>query len=114
MRTTLVGVILLTSACTAIGAGNDELRARVTPRPAALAATTWTPTVTLTKSAALSLTIRRGSERRTFMPRATKPSTYRVRVTFPSDGHWRWTLTTRGRTLARGAIRVGARFSLPY
>jgi sugar lactone lactonase YvrE len=114
MRTTSVVLTLLAAACTTVGATTDTVRARVLPRPASLTTTVWTPTVTLTKSAPLALTIRKDGEQRTFIPRATKRRTYRVRVTFPSDGHWRWTLASRGRTLAGGAIRVGVRFLLPY
>jgi len=119
MRTTVVALTLLAAACTTVGAGTDALRARVTPRPNALAQNVWTPTVTVTKSgrptsAALALTIRKGSERRTVKPRATKRGTYSARVTFPSDGHWRWTLTSLGRTLSQGALRVGLTFELPY
>ena len=119
MRTTVVALTLLAAACTTVGAGTDPLRAHVTPRPTALAANVWTPTVMVTKSgkpttAALALTIRKGSERRMFSPRATKRGTYRAHVTFPSDGHWRWTLTSGQRTLARGSIRIGITFQLPY
>ena len=119
MRTSLVAVTLLAAACTTVGAGNDALRARISPRPAPLTTHTWTPTVTLAKdgkaaSAPLTLTIRLGTERRSFALRAVKRGTYRVRVSFPSDGPWTWTLITRGRTLSRGPIRVGIRFTLPY
>ena len=39
-----------------------------------------------------------------------------MRVVFPSDGRWRWALSTGRETLARGAIAVSTRvgFELPY
>ena len=67
-------------------------------------------------SARLRLTIRAGSAQRSFSPRATRRGTYRVRVVFPSDGRWTWTLTAGRTRLARGAIAVSTRiaFELPY
>jgi streptogramin lyase len=121
MRTSLVALVLLAAACTSVGAGNDALRALVSPRPASLATNSWTPTVTLTKggkpaTAPLSLMIRKAAVRRTFAARAVKRGTYRLRVTFPSDGRWTWRLASRGRTLTQGliAVRTGVRFQLPY
>jgi sugar lactone lactonase YvrE len=116
MRTTSVALTLLAAACTTVGAGSDTLRARVLPRPASLSANVWTPTVRLSKpvGAPPALTVRKGTERVTFKLRATTRRSYRVRVRFPSDGHWRWTLTSRGRALAQGAIRIGLTFRLPY
>jgi streptogramin lyase len=66
--------------------------------------------------AALALAIRKGTERRTFQPRGVRRGSYRVRVTFPTDGRWEWRLTSRKQTLARGAITVSrsVRFQLPY
>jgi streptogramin lyase len=121
MRTLLVAMTLLAAACTTVGAGTDALRARISPRPASLTTDTWTPTVTLMKSgrpaaAPLALTIRRESASRTFKPRAARRGSYRVRITFPSEGRWTWALTSRKQTLARGAVTVTrtVRFELPY
>jgi hypothetical protein len=67
-------------------------------------------------AARLALTIRKGVERRAFAARAQRRGLYRVRVVFPSDGRWVWTVTAARRTLARGAITVTRRFAfdLPY
>jgi len=121
VRAFLAALLVTASACSVAGAAPDELRARVSPKPAALSSRTWTPTITLTErgrpaTARLALTIRKGSTRRSFRPRAQRRGTYQARVTFPSDGRWSWTLNGRGRTLARGAISVSTRvtFDLPY
>src|SRR5215208_2640467 len=119
MRTTLVSFVLLAAACTSVGAGNDALRVRISPRLTSLASSSWTPTVKLTRggkpaTATVTMTIRKAAERRSFTGRAVKRGTYRLRVTFPSDGRWTWTLAARGRPLARGAITVGVDFQLPY
>lgn len=121
MRAAFVAVVLLATACSSATASSEELRARVSPAPAAFASRTWTPTIALTDrgrpaAARLALTIRKGSTHRTFRPRAQRRGSYRARVTFPSDGRWSWALTARKRTLARGAISVSTRvtFDLPY
>jgi streptogramin lyase len=60
--------------------------------------------------------IRKGTTRRAFRARALRRGTYRVRVTFPADGRWTWTIASGKRRLARGAITVSraVRFQLPY
>jgi streptogramin lyase len=64
----------------------------------------------------MALTIRKGSVRRSFAPRAQRRGVYRVRVTFPSNGRWSWRLNAGRHSLAHGAITVSAtlRFDLPY
>lgn len=117
----LVGGAVVT-ACTSAGtASSAELRARVSPTPTTLTTRTWSPAIRLTSSgrpasARLTLTVRNGSTTRSFRPRAQRRGLYRARVTFPSDGRWRWTLIGRGRALARGTISVSTRvtFDLPY
>lgn len=121
MRALLAAFLVTAAACSVAGAAPEELRARVSPKPAALASRTWTPTIALTErgrpaAARLTLAIRKGSTRRSFRPQAQRRGTYRARVVFPSDGRWSWTLTGRSRMLARGAITVSTRvrFDLPY
>ena len=121
MRTVLLAAAAVAASCASAAASPDELRARVSPAPATLTTPTWTPAIALTDrgrpaTAQLALTIRKGAERRSFRPRATRRGSYRVRVVFPSDGRWRWTLVAQRRTLARGAISVSTRvgFELPY
>jgi streptogramin lyase len=121
VRAFLAALLVTASACTAAGAAPEALRARVSPAPSALASRTWTPSIALTDrgrpaAARLTLTIRKGSTRRSIRPRAIRRGSYRARVAFPSDGRWRWALNGRGRTLARGAISVSTRvtFDLPY
>jgi streptogramin lyase len=121
VRAFLAAVLVTAAACSAAGAASEELRARVSPKPTTIASRTWTPTITLSDrgrpaAARLALTIRKGSTRRTFRPRAQRRGSYRARATFPADGRWSWALTGRGRTLARGAISVSTRvtFDLPY
>jgi hypothetical protein len=121
MRAWLLLGVALAAACTSTAQSSTDLRARVAPAPTSLAARAWSPTITITRdgrpaSAPLRLTIRKGSARRTFIPRAARPGTYRTRVAFPSDGRWTWAVTTVRRTLARGVIKVSSRvlFELPY
>ncbi len=122
MRLPLVVVAAaLATACASATAAPEKLRASVSPSPGALTTRAWSPTISLREdgepaSARLELTIRNGAARRSFRPRATRRGTYRVRVVFPSDGRWRWTLTGGGATLARGAILVTTRvtFELPF
>jgi streptogramin lyase len=121
VRALLAAVLVTAAACSAAGAAPEELRARVSPTPSALASRTWTPTIALTDrgrpaAARLTLAIRKGSTRRSFRPAAQRRGSYRARVVFPSDGRWSWTLAGRGKTLARGAISVSTRvrFDLPY
>jgi streptogramin lyase len=121
MRTSIVALLLLAAACTTVGAGTGTLRAKVSPRPSSLSTNAWTPIVTLTKNgkaatARLALTIRKATARRSFAARALRPGSYRVRVTFPSDGRWTWTLASGSHVLARGAltVRQTVRFQLPY
>jgi streptogramin lyase len=111
----------LAAACTSASATTGALRARVAPAPTAVATASWSPTIRLTRdgrpaAARLILTIRKGSVRRSFAPRARQRGVYRVRVTFPSNGRWSWRLNTGRRSLARGAISVSApvNFDLPY
>jgi streptogramin lyase len=120
MKRILLAVAAL-AACTSAASGNEGLRARVSPAPATLAASAWTPTIALTAkgkpaAARLALTIRNGTVSRSFAPRAVRKGSYRVRVVFPSEGRWAWTLAAGRRTLARGAITVTALvpFELPY
>jgi DNA-binding beta-propeller fold protein YncE len=112
---------LAVAACTSASATGGDLRARVAPAPTAVATASWSPTITLTRdgrpaTARLALTIRKGSVRRSFAPRAQRRGVYRVRVTFPSKGRWSWRLNAGRRSLARGAISVSTtlRFDLPY
>jgi streptogramin lyase len=112
---------LAVAACTSASATGGDLRARVAPAPTAVATASWSPTITLTRdgrpaTARLALTIRKGSVRRSFAPRAQRRGVYRVRVTFPSNGRWSWRLNAGRRSLARGAISVSTtlRFDLPY
>lgn len=121
MRTAVAAFALLAAACTSVGAGTDGLRARVSPRPTSLSTNSWSAIVTLTRNgkpaaARLSMTISKGSARRSFAARAVRPGSYRVRVTFPADGRWTWALASGRRTLARGAMAVEhtVRFELPY
>jgi streptogramin lyase len=121
MRTTVVAFTLLAAACTSGAADTGELRARVSPRPTSLSTNAWTATVTLTKNgraavAPLAVTIRKGADRRSFAARALRRGSYRVRVTFPSDGRWAWILASGRRRLARGTVSVrrSVRFELPY
>jgi DNA-binding beta-propeller fold protein YncE len=121
MRAALLAALLAVTACASAGASPAELRARVSPKPTALSSSIWPPTIQLTDrgrpaAARLALTIRKGSTRRSFRPRAQQRGSYRAQVRFPSDGRWTWTLTGRSRVLARGAISVSTRvtFSLPY
>jgi streptogramin lyase len=120
VRRILLAVVAL-AACTSTASGADPLRARVSPAPATLATRTWTPTISLSSrgqaaSARLTLTIRRSGLARTFAPRALRRGRYRVRVVFPGDGRWTWTVAASRRTLARGTIAVDTRvrFELPY
>ena len=121
MRALLLAAAAIAASCTAASAAPEELRARVSPAPAALATRMWSPAIRLTDrgrpaSARLSLTVRKGTVRRTFRPRASRRGSYRARVVFPSDGRWSWSLAAAKRTLARGAISVSTRvtFDLPY
>jgi streptogramin lyase len=114
----LAGVAVGTAAA---GASTEDLRARVSPVPTSVSVRSWSPAITLTSngrpaSARLTVTIRKGAEQRSFRPRPTRRGSYRVRVTFPSDGRWSWTLRSARQTLARGAISVSTRvtFELPY
>ena len=109
------------AACTSASATTGALRARVTPVPTALATASWSPTIKLTRdgrpaAARLVLKIRKGSARRSFAARAQRRGVYRVRVIFPSNGRWSWSLDAGRRSLARGAISVSApvTFDLPY
>jgi streptogramin lyase len=109
------------AACTSATASKEDLRARVSPAPASLTSNTWSPTITVTRdrkpvAARIRLAIRKGADRRVFVPRATRRGVYRVRVVFPSDGRWTWTITTAGRMLARGSVAVSSRirFELPF
>jgi streptogramin lyase len=111
----------LAISCAVAGASTHELRARVSPTPNSLTTRSWSPTIVLTESGRpaserLTLTIRKRAERRSFRPRATRRGSYRVRVVFPSDGRWSWTLAASRGTLARGAVTVSGRvtFDLPY
>jgi hypothetical protein len=121
MRMLLLATTLFAVACTAAAGSKDELRARVSPAPAALSSTMWSPTITLKRNgkpsaARLTLTIRKGSELKRFAPRVTGRGSYRVRVVFPSSGRWTWRVLAAQKTLARGAITVTTqlRFDLPY
>ena len=113
--------VVLVVAVVVTPASAKELRARVAPAPATLATHVWSPTVALTRdgkpaTARLALSIRKGSERRSFSPKAARRGTYRARVVFPSDGRWTWSLVAGGAVLARGAVTVSLRvgFDLPY
>lgn len=121
MRTTLVGLTLLAAACTSVGAASDSLRATVSPKPTVLRTNVWTPTVTVTKNgrpatARIVLRIRNGTVSRAFKARAMRRGSYRVRVAFPADGRWSWTVAAGKQTVARGAITVSrsVRFQLPF
>lgn len=121
MRAAAAAVLALVVLSVPAVASPDVLRARVVPAPATLATRTWSPVVTLTDSgrpaaAPLTLAIAKGGERRAFRPRAVRRGSYRVRVSFPSDGRWSWMLSARGRALARGSIAVSTEvtFDLPY
>ncbi len=112
---------VVAAACTSASATTGALRARVAPVPTALATASWSPTIKLTRDgrpavARLVLKIRKGSARRSFAARAQRRGVYRVRVTFPSNGRWSWSLDAGRRSLARGAISVSApvTFDLPY
>jgi streptogramin lyase len=117
----LLALVVAAAACTSATASKESLEARVSPRPASLAGNTWSPTITVTRdrrpvAARIVLTIQKGATRRAVVPRATRRGVYRARVVFPSDGRWRWTVTSAGKTLAHGAIAVSSRvsFELPY
>ena len=122
MRTLLLlAAALLAAACTSATAAPGKLRAVVSPSPSALTTRAWSPTIALRQdgeraAARLRLTIRSGNARRSFRPRPSGRGSYRVRVVFPSDGRWRWTLSAGRQTLARGSISVSTRigFVLPY
>ena len=121
MRALLLAAAAVAASCTAASAAPEELRARVSPKPSTLSTRTWSPTIALTDrgrsaSARLTLTVRKGTARRSFRPRALRRGTYRARVVFPGDGRWSWSLTAAERTLARGTISVSTRvtFDLPY
>ncbi len=121
MRALLLAAAVVVTACSSATASSESLRARVSPSPSSLTVRMWSPKITLTDagkpaSARLTLTIRKGSARRSFKPRVLRRGSYRARVSFPADGRWRWTLATPKRTLARGAISVSTRvaFQLPY
>jgi hypothetical protein len=57
-----------------------------------------------------------GSLRRSFRPRATRRGLYRVRVLFPSEGRWAWSLAAGREVLARGTttVSLSVPFDLPY
>jgi len=117
----LLPLAAVAAACTSAAQADGGLRARVTPTPAAITTTSWSPTITLKRgakpaAAPLVLTIRKGKARRAFTPRAQRRGVYRVRVVFPSNGRWSWRLASGRRPLARGAISVSTtlRFDLPY
>ena len=116
-----VVLALLVVAVVAAPAGASDLRARVAPAPPTLATLDWSPSITLTRggkpaAARLTLSIRKGGERRSFRPTAARRGDYRVRVVFPSEGRWTWALAAGRTTLARGAIAVSldVDFDLPY
>lgn len=120
MRRAAVLASLLLALAVAPASASD-LRARVAPVPATLAAQVWAPRVTLMRggkpaTARLVLSIRQGDQRRSFRPTATRRGAYRVRVVFPAEGRWTWSLAAGRTTLARGAITVSLRvgFELPY
>jgi hypothetical protein len=121
VKALLLAAAAVAASCTAASAAPEELRARVSPAPSALTTRTWSPTIALTDrgrpaSARLTLTVRKGTVRRSFRPRALRRGSYRARVVFPADGRWSWNLSAAKRTLARGAISVSTRitFDLPY
>ena len=121
MWKSLVPLAAVALACSAASQAPDRLRARVAPAPAAITSATWSPTIRLTRagnpaSARLTLTIRKGRARRSFVPRKQRRGVYRVRVAFPSNGSWSWRLTAGKRSLAKGSIAVSASlsFDLPY
>ena len=116
-----VVLAVLAVAVIAAPAGASDLRARVAPAPPKLTTLVWSPSITLTRGgeparARLVLSIRKGGERRSFHPTATRRGAYRVRVVFPSEGRWTWALAAGRTTLARGAIAVSldVDFDLPY
>jgi hypothetical protein len=117
----LLPIAALAVACAPAAAETGGLRARVAPAPTALVTASWSPTITLSRNgkpatARLTLTIRKGTTRRSFTPRPKRRGLYRAKVTFPSNGRWSWRLTAGRRSLAHGAITVSAslRFDLPY
>ncbi len=122
MRSVPLAVIAVAILCASAAAqAPADLQARVSPPPSTLTTRFWSPTIRLTRagrpaSAKLELTIRKGAERRSFRARSMRRGSYSVRVAFPSDGRWSWTLAASRRVLARGAITVSTRvtFELPY